>query len=187
MESIVFLPKTTYNYANIYNVSADTRHWELNGMGKALGRKSYFIILSSAVFYVLLYMSVKLKREGDEVKIPVLLRKILFPLLGQEKVSIGLSIMTGYLMVSNIVFYGLKLTICKLYSWSDLNVAWFLLFNLFVLVGRIFSVTKEALDETAKISWGKSLIEWTGVIILLLITVGYLIFLLLLCFFKWGQ
>ena len=141
--------------------------------------KNYFIILYSCIFYVFTYLCVTCPNEGDEVKIPVLLRKILFPLLGKEKVRIGLSIVAGYLIAGNIIFYGLKLTVCRLYDWTDLNTAWVLLFILFVLIGGLCNCVKEVSDEMTKISWGQALMLWIAIIILSIMIIGHLIILFL--------
>ena len=139
--------------------------------------KKYFIILYFCIIYVFVYAGAKYPEEGLEVKIPVLLRKILFPLLGKEKVQIGLSIIAGYLIAGNIMFYGLKLTVYRLCDWKDLNTAWFLLFILFCFIGGLCNCIKEASYAMTKISWGQAFISWVGIIILSIIIIGYLIFL----------
>ena len=139
--------------------------------------KKYFIILYSSIMYVCVYALAKVPEKGLEVKLPVLLRKILFPMLGRENVQIALSIMAGYLLAGDIIFYGLKLTVCRLCNWTDLNTAWMLLFILFGFIGGLFGFIKEALHEMTKISWGQALVSWVGIIILSIIITGYLIFL----------
>ncbi len=144
--------------------------------------KKYFIILYSSIMYVCVYALAKVPEKGLEVKLPVLLRKILFPMLGRENVQIALSIIAGYLIAGDIIFYGLKLTVCRLCNWTDLNTAWMLLFILFCFIGGLFGFIKEALHEMTKISWGQAFVSWVGIIILSIIITGYLIFLFVFFF-----
>lgn len=122
-----------------------------------MNRSPFYIVLISIIGYFFIYSGAGMVNEEgkDTVRIPKKLRRIFFPFLGTEKVSIMFIWYVFYLIISNIYVYT-KYIICSVvqeltWNWKFTNRIWTLLTFSVLYIGAILLLVILSVKENRKI------------------------------------